>query len=564
MRVQSLVWSLLASSVTGSLSKMAKPVQPNRWKPLGPPPDWNGLAATVQLTCYSQKLFFYSTYRYNITWWRDGDVEIRCNNCRKPQQVTQVNFLVGQSCVLDDASITPSVTFDSPTCHLLSVTCQPGFFGQYGSWSWNTGIIVRSDGPENWAGLVQRPGIAIQFRQQSGKETTLNHYPVKGCTVMGLVFGIVVFGGLTRLTESGLSITEWRPVTGSLPPLSPSDWSSEFEKYRATPESKLLNPHMTLDDFQRIYLMEWTHRLWGRVIGLSFALPAIYLVARRRVPARMSFHLVGISALIGFQGFVGWWMVRSGLRDDLFAPGSHPRVSQYRLTVHLATAFVCYSWMLLCGLSVLRSHRLPPLSAAAAMAATASHPALVPFRRCALALACLVFLTAMSGGLVAGLDAGLIYNEFPRMGLGLTPPRTELWDGFYARREDQSDLWWRNMLENPSTVQMNHRILALTTLCSVLALFAYSRTRPVAAVLPPGARRAANGLVHLVALQVTLGISTLIYMVPIPLAAAHQAGSLALFTGVLVLAHRLHVPRCAVRIIDRQLKRPPSRPVKKD
>ncbi|RDA93896.1 hypothetical protein CP533_4492 [Ophiocordyceps camponoti-saundersi (nom. inval.)] len=518
MRVHGLVLGLLASCVTGHISDIGRPISPNRLKPPGPPPNWDGLVATVELTCHSQELFvFWTTYQYSITWWRDGDVKIECKNCKESQDITQVDFIFGQYCFLKDASVTPLVTFDSPTCHLLSVTCPPSLFREFEGteWTWNTGIIVRSDGQENWSGLVERSGVAIQFRKQSGKETTLNNYPAKGCIVM--------------------------------------DWSSEFEKYRASPESKLLNPHMTLDEFQRIYLMEWTHRLWGRLIGLSFALPALYLVARRRVTARMAINLVGISALIGFQGFVGWWMVRSGLRDDLFAPGSHPRVSQYRLTVHLATAFVCYSWMLLCGLSVLRSHRLP--AAAVAAAAAASHPALIPFRRCAIALACLVFLTAMSGALVAGLDAGLIYNEFPRMGLGLTPPRAELWDGFYARRKDQSDLWWRNMLENPSTVQMDHRILALTTACSVLALFAYSRYRPVAAVLPPAARRAANGLVHLVALQVTLGISTLIYMVPIPLAAAHQAGSLALLTGVLVLAHRLHVPRPAVRVVEQRLKK---------
>ncbi|PHH87711.1 hypothetical protein CDD83_8514 [Cordyceps sp. RAO-2017] len=160
----------------------------------------------------------------------------------------------------------------------------------------------------------------------------------------------------------------------------------------------------------------------------------------------------------------------------------------------------------------------------------------------------------MSGGLVAGLDAGLIYNEFPRMGLGLTPPRAELWDDFYSRRTDRADLWWRNMLENPSTVQMDHRILAVTTFCSILALFAYSRSGRVAAALPPGAKKAATGLVHLVSLQVALGISTLIYLVPIPLAAAHQAGSLAVLSGALVLAHRLHVPRPTVRMLEQRLK----------
>ncbi|KAH0492589.1 hypothetical protein TgHK011_007536 [Trichoderma gracile] len=368
-------------------------------------------------------------------------------------------------------------------------------------------------------------------------------------------FGIVVFGGLTRLTESGLSITEWRPVTGSLPPMSLADWESEFEKYRASPEFKLLNPHMTLDEFKKIYFMEWTHRLWGRFIGLSFVLPSLYFVARRRVSPRMALNLLGISSLIGFQGFIGWWMVKSGLKDDLFAPGSHPRVSQYRLTTHLATAFVCYSWMLLSGLTILRTRRLlaDPVAASATIKAI-RNPALNAFRRSVLGVTGLVFLTAMSGGLVAGLDAGLIYNEFPKMGLGLTPPKSELWDKFYSRKEDGSDLWWRNMLENPSLVQLDHRILAVTTFCTILALFAYARTGRVAAALPRDAKKGTTGLVHLVSLQAALGISTLIYMVPIHLAATHQAGSLAVLTGALVLAHRLHVPKSTVRMIEQKLK----------
>ncbi|OTA05868.1 cytochrome c oxidase assembly protein [Trichoderma parareesei] len=368
-------------------------------------------------------------------------------------------------------------------------------------------------------------------------------------------FGIVVFGGLTRLTESGLSITEWRPVTGSLPPMSSADWESEFEKYRASPEFKLLNPHMTLDEFKKIYFMEWTHRLWGRFIGLSFVLPSLYFVARRRVSPRMALNLLGISSLIGFQGFIGWWMVKSGLKDDLFAPGSHPRVSQYRLTTHLATAFVCYSWMLLSGLTILRTRRLlaDPVAASATIKAI-RNPALNAFRRSVLGVTGLVFLTAMSGGLVAGLDAGLIYNEFPKMGLGLTPPKSELWDKFYSRKEDGSDLWWRNMLENPSLVQLDHRILAITTFCTILTLFAYARTGRVAAALPRDAKKGTTGLVHLVSLQAALGISTLIYMVPIHLAATHQAGSLAVLTGALVLAHRLHVPKSTVRMIEQKLK----------
>lgn len=337
--------------------------------------------------------------------------------------------------------------------------------------------------------------------------------------------------------------------------MSTEDWESEFEKYRASPEFKLLNPHMTLEEFKKIYFMEWTHRVWGRFIGMSFVLPALYFVARRKVSPKMAWNLFGISSLIGFQGFIGWWMVKSGLKDDLFAPGSHPRVSQYRLTTHLATAFVCYSWMLLSGLSILRAHRMLANPKAALDAIkTIKNPALAAFRRSAFGLSALVFITAMSGGLVAGLDAGLIYNEFPKMGLGLTPPKSELWDKFYSRKEDGSDLWWRNMLENPSTVQMDHRILAVTTFCSVLALFAYTRTGRVAAILPRNAKKGAMGLVHLVTMQAALGISTLIYLVPIPLAAAHQAGSLAVLTGALVLAHRLHVPRPTVRLLEQRLK----------
>ncbi|SPO04940.1 probable COX15 - cytochrome oxidase assembly factor [Cephalotrichum gorgonifer] len=369
------------------------------------------------------------------------------------------------------------------------------------------------------------------------------------------VFGIVIFGGLTRLTESGLSITEWRPVTGSLPPKDEDAWNSEFEKYRASPEFKLLNPNMTLEEFKKIYFMEWFHRVWGRVIGVTFVLPAIYFVARRRVSLPMAFNLAGISALIGFQGVIGWWMVKSGLKDDLFAPGSHPRVSQYRLAAHLSAAVLCYSWMLLSGLTVLRTRRLlaDPTTATNLVAAL-KNPALSTLRRSVGALTGLVALTIVSGALVAGLDAGLIYNEFPQMGVGLTPPAAELWDAHYSRKQDRSDLWWRNMLENPSTVQLDHRILATSTFFSIVALFMYARRSSMKSVVPANARRGVMGLLHLSMAQVTLGISTLIYMVPLPLAAMHQAGALALLTGALVLGHRLRVPKSLIATLNRRVK----------
>lgn len=313
---------------------------------------------------------------------------------------------------------------------------------------------------------------------------------------------------------------------------------------------------MALDEFKSIYWMEWIHRLWGRAIGISFVLPALYFFARRRVSKAMMLRLAGISGLIGFQGFVGWWMVKSGLKDDLFASGSHPRVSQYRLTTHLGAAFLCYTAMLWNGLSILRTNKLLSMSPTAASSnlSALSSPQLKVFKRSVAGLALLVFTTAMSGGLVAGLDAGLIYNEFPKMGLGLTPPKSELWDKFYSRDPEQMDLYWRNMLENPSLVQLDHRILATTTFTSVLALWAYSKLSPTMRKhLPRAAKRGVHGVVGFVWLQVILGISTLIYLVPLPLASAHQAGSLALLTWTLVLGSRVWYPSGAARLLAKRL-----------
>ncbi|KAI9372887.1 cytochrome oxidase assembly protein-domain-containing protein [Aspergillus egyptiacus] len=370
------------------------------------------------------------------------------------------------------------------------------------------------------------------------------------------VFGIVVFGGLTRLTESGLSITEWRPVTGSLPPMNDEDWESEFAKYRASPEFKILNSTMNLSEFKSIYYMEWIHRLWGRFVGLSFVLPAIYFVAKKKVSKPMALRLGGIAGLIGFQGFIGWWMVKSGLKDDLFAPGSHPRVSQYRLTAHLGAAFACYVAMLWNGLAILRSHRLlKDPDAGLEVLDSLKDPRLRIFRRSVAGLALLVFVTAMSGALVAGLDAGLIYNEFPYMGNGLTPPTSELFDERYSRHEDRSDLWWRNMLENPSLVQLDHRILAMTTFTSIMALWAYTRrSATMKQFLPRAAKKGVHGVVAFAFVQVGLGLSTLLYLVPTPLASAHQAGSLFLLTWVLVLGSRVWHPSRTAKLLQMAAK----------
>ncbi|KAL9100045.1 MAG: hypothetical protein Q9163_004538 [Psora crenata] len=299
-----------------------------------------------------------------------------------------------------------------------------------------------------------------------------------------------------------------------------------------------------MSEFKKIYYMEWTHRLWGRFVGLSFVIPAVYFIARKKVSKSMAIRITGIGGLIGFQGVLGWWMVKSGLKDDLFAPGSHPRVSQYRLVAHLGTAFLCYSAMLWNGLQILREHKLlRNLEATEVILARLRNPRLRIFRTSVGVLAVLVFVTAMSGGFVAGLDAGLIYNDFPWMGGSWTPSKEELLSDFYSQKVDGRDIWWRNAFENPSLAQLDHRVLATTTFTAVIALFLYSRySKKVKRLIPIGSRKAMHGVLGFACLQVALGISTLIYLVPLPLASAHQAGSLALLSYVLVLGSRTWLP----------------------
>ncbi|KAF8761963.1 Cytochrome oxidase assembly protein [Rhizoctonia solani] len=370
-----------------------------------------------------------------------------------------------------------------------------------------------------------------------------------GCA--GLVFAIVVVGGITRLTESGLSIVEWRPITGILPPLSEAEWEEEFTKYKATPEFKILNHRITIEEFKQIFFWEYAHRVLGRIIGLAFVLPLAYFVIRKRVPRSMFLpgltrsqlglpasapapnplplptltpYLGGLALLIGAQGALGWYMVKSGLADSLLTtPGAVPRVSQYRLAAHLGSK----------GIEALEK--------------ALQSNAVKVFKARVGVLGALVFLTALSGAFVAGLDAGLVYNEFPTMGGRLAPPRAELMNPAYAQREDKSDLWWRNMLENPSTVQLNHRILAVTTYLSTALVFLHSRRSAVRVLLPAQTKRLAALAFGLANIQVALGITTLLYLVPVPLAASHQAGSVALLTAVIALATSLRKPGRAAR-----------------
>ena len=348
----------------------------------------------------------------------------------------------------------------------------------------------------------------------------------------GLVYSIVVLGGLTRLTESGLSITEWKPVTGAVPPLNDADWQSEFDLYKESPEFKILNAHLSLDEFKFIYNMEWSHRQLGRTIGLVFVLPAAYMIVAKRYPAAFKARLAGIAGLIGTQGFIGWWMVASGLEKDL----TNPRVSQYRLAAHLGTAFLVYLSMLHMGLGI-----LAPTNAAVVSAPGSTLTKLSQLRKLTTALGVLTFVTALSGAFVAGLDAGLIYNDFPYMGNSYIPPSGELVIPLPSLHTD-SLLYSRvlhNMFENPVLAQLDHRILAVTTATCTWVLTAWALRQRSLGRLPSVATKGTAVLSALVLMQATLGITTLWYLVPTPLAAAHQAGSLAVLTGIVVFLARL-------------------------
>ncbi len=316
-----------------------------------------------------------------------------------------------------------------------------------------------------------------------------------------LVFLMVVLGGVTRLTGSGLSMAEWRPIMGAIPPLSNAEWQRVFEIYQQTPEFKLVNSHMDVNDFKGIFWLEYLHRVLGRVIGIAFAVPLVFFAVRGAIKPRQLPWYLFLLALGGAQAVIGKLMVASGQVDA-------PQVSHFKLTAHLGAAFLVYALMLWTALNLI----FRPTG-------NSNHP------RCswAVALTVLISVTILSGGLVAGLDAGQIYNTFPKMGEGLVPP------GLMALEPA-----WRNPFYNLTTVQFDHRVLAITTLVFTIAVYIGLRRD-----LPARARPARHALLATAAAQVALGILTLLYAVPTAPAAAHQAVALILLTIALYLVHSL-------------------------
>jgi cytochrome c oxidase assembly protein subunit 15 len=320
--------------------------------------------------------------------------------------------------------------------------------------------------------------------------------------VAALIFTTLIVGGATRLTESGLSITEWKPVTGVLPPISQGDWQAEFEKYRQIPQYRELNRGMTLDQFKTIYWWEWSHRFLARLVGAAFLLPFLYFLWRGMIPrelrARLWLIFLGGAAL----GAVGWWMVASGL-----AGSARTSVSQYRLAFHLTLACVVFAAI---------------VWTAQQMAARVREDGALRLKASAVALVILVIVQIYAGALVAGLDAGMSFNTWPLIDGALIPAGDRLWF---------ETPWWRNLFENTLTVQFNHRMLAYAIW--LLALWhVFDARRSVAF-------RSAMMLAVLVTLQGALGIATLLHVAPLGLALAHQGLAVIVLTAAVLHAEKL-------------------------
>ena len=319
-----------------------------------------------------------------------------------------------------------------------------------------------------------------------------------------MVYAMVILGGATRLTGSGLSMVEWDPIFGIIPPLNEETWNETFALYRQSPEYLHINTGMELAGFKRIYWYEFSHRLLGRTIGTVFLLPFLFFLAKGWIKRPLIPKLVGMFVLGGLQGVLGWYMVKSGLVDN-------PHVSQYRLTAHLGLAVLIYAYMLQVALGLwYGTHRSTAVPAG--------------LRGATGLLGVMVFITILSGGFVAGLKAGLAYNTFPLMDGHWIPEIMFL----------QQPLW-RNFFENIATVQFDHRVLATLVFFSVVSLWLLALRRS----LPAPVRTGMHLLLLAALLQVTLGISTLLLQVPVPLAVAHQAGALLLLTAVIYMRQRM-------------------------
>ncbi len=323
-----------------------------------------------------------------------------------------------------------------------------------------------------------------------------------GCS---LIYTMVVIGGITRLTHSGLSMVEWNMIVGSFPPISEVDWQIPFEKYKQSPEYQLINNQFTLEEFKSIYWWEYIHRLLGRTIGVVFLIPFFYFLLKNKFDRYLLKKMFVLLALGALQGVLGWFMVKSGLQKE-------PHVSHYRLAAHLISAFTVFGFTFWYALDLLYPNTIK------------ENKITKKVKRLAIMAFVLTVLQIIYGAFVAGLKAGLFYNTFPRMGFSYFPDTIISFDPFL-----------RNFVENPAGVQFIHRYIAYAVVIAIV--FLWDKTRQMTLTLLQ--RKASNFMLGVVAVQFLLGIITLIYAVPITMGVLHQTGAFVLFASILFFMHSL-------------------------
>ena len=347
---------------------------------------------------------------------------------------------------------------------------------------------------------------------QSKNQKIIAYWLFICCIAVALM---VAIGGITRLTQSGLSMVEWQPIMGVLPPSGEGEWLDVFEKYQSSPEYQKKNSGMELDEFKQIFFWEYLHRLIGRAVGVIFFLPFLYFLLTQRLRKEQALRFFSIFLLGGLQGLIGWYMVKSGLVD-------RPDVSQYRLALHLGMAFFLYALLFWTGLELYYKEKY-----------TNSLPdnklnLYINIRWYSFVVIGLISIQVVSGAFVAGLDAGLIYNTFPTMNGVLIP------DGLW-----ELSPWYKNIFENIMTVQFMHRVWAMITASSIIAFWFVIQHSNVRSTLSRGDSMRIHSLLIALIGQIILGILTLIHVVPVLLASLHQLGALVVFSLALWVAHGL-------------------------
>jgi len=324
--------------------------------------------------------------------------------------------------------------------------------------------------------------------------------------ICALIYGMIILGGATRLTESGLSMVDWKPIMGIVPPIGEDEWQATFEKYQQFPEFQKINKNrgMDLEGFKSIFYFEYGHRVLGRLIGLAFLLPFLYFLIKGKVHSKLTTRFVIMFILGGLQGVLGWYMVKSGLVNN-------PAVSQYRLTAHLGAAMAIYIFIFWTALNLLRPQ-------------TTNSEAPAKLRRKAIAITGIIILMILSGGFVAGTDAGFVFNTFPLMNGYFAVP------GMY-----EMSPFYMNWFENVATIQFNHRIIAYLLCLMIPALWFMSKRYTLA----QSSKTILNLFFAMLVIQVALGISTLLLVVPVTLGVMHQGGALLLLTLALMVNHEL-------------------------